>query len=305
MQHFQFILIILGILAILAVLIHGYFVSRKDKLSVVDESTAEDEQSLTKESENNEEDIFSSIPNINTSNEEDSLDNDDFLVSSPEYSHEEINFSADLSYTPANEEQIVKPIMLDDEAPIIDETVHILAENAPESEANKQHPEPEYDLPVDNKVSEKIEPAVSKPTHQTSTKQDYFVFNVAAKEGASVRGHELLQFFLTAGFRFGEMSIFHRHENSDGTGPILFSIANMMKPGIFDLDEMEQFSSEGVSFFLTVPNDKINVKKAFDMMLVAVEQMAEEFDCVVLNENRLPLTKKEFISYHERLLRYI
>ena len=68
---------------------------------------------------------------------------------------------------------------------------------------------------------------------------------------------------------------------------------------------MEQFRSEGVSFFLTVPNNDINIKKAFDMMLFAVEQMAEEFDCMVLNESRKPLTEKEFRKYHERLLRHI
>ena len=134
--------------------------------------------------------------------------------------------------------------------------------------------------------------------------RDVFIFNVVAREGTTVRGHELLQFFLTAGFRFGDMSIFHRHENSDGTGPILFSIANMMQPGTFDLDKMEQFSSQGVSFFLSAPNEDINIKKAFDMMLLAVEQMAEEFDCVVLNEQRTPLTEQEFRNYHQRLLRY-
>ena len=118
-------------------------------------------------------------------------------------------------------------------------------------------------------------------------------------------GHELLQFFLTAGFRFGEMSIFHRHIHSNGTGPILFSIANMMQPGIFEPEHMEQFKSKGVSFFLTVPNNDINVKEAFNMMVIAVEQMAEEFDCDVLNEKRQRLTTDEYRIYQERLLRYI
>jgi len=152
----------------------------------------------------------------------------------------------------------------------------------------------EYPETLDEVVNKEEKPAI----------QDVFIFNVVAREGSAVRGHELLQFFLTAGFRFGEMSIFHRHENSDGTGPILFSIANMMQPGTFDLDKMEQFSSQGVSFFLSAPNDEINIKKAFDMMLLAVEQMAEEFDCIVLNEKRTPLTEEEFRNYHKRLLRY-
>ena len=162
--------------------------------------------------------------------------------------------------------------------------------------------EAEHQFTVEDDNTDDLEEVI--PPEEESVIQDVFVFNVVAREGATVRGHEILQFFLTAGFRFGEMSIFHRHQNSDGTGPVLFSIANMMQPGTFNLDKMEQFSSQGVSFFLSAPNEDINIKKAFDMMLVAVEQMAEEFDCIVLNEQRTPLTEEEFRDYHKRLLRY-
>jgi len=162
--------------------------------------------------------------------------------------------------------------------------------------------EPTHQFTVEDDNTDDLDEVI--PPEEEPVVQDVFVFNVVAREGTTVRGHELLQFFLTAGFRFGEMSIFHRHQNSDGTGPVLFSIANMMQPGTFNLDKMEQFSSQGVSFFLSAPNEDINIKKAFDMMLVAVEQMAEEFDCVVLNEQRTPLTEQEFRDYHKRLLRY-
>ena len=150
-----------------------------------------------------------------------------------------------------------------------------------------------------------VEAAMIEEDEAVVQPQDLFIFNAVAKEGAQLGGHELLQFFLTSGFRFGEMSIFHRHEHSDGTGPILFSIANMMAPGVFDPDNMEQFKSEGVSFFLTAPNADIDVKASFEMMLRAVEQMAEEFDCIVLNAQREPMTEEQFIEYNHRLLHYI
>ncbi|WP_413694376.1 cell division protein ZipA [Psychromonas sp. KJ10-2] len=130
------------------------------------------------------------------------------------------------------------------------------------------------------------------------------MFNVVAKNGGQLGGHELLQFFLTSGFRFGDMNIFHRHEHSDGTGEVLFSIANMMAPGTFDLEYMEQFNSPGISFFFTAPNKNISVNKSFDMMLRAVEQVAEEFDCEVLNDKREKFTTEQFIEYRTRLEKY-
>lgn len=133
---------------------------------------------------------------------------------------------------------------------------------------------------------------------------DIFIFNVVAKDGVQLAGHELLQYFLTSGFRFGERSIFHRHEHSDGTGPILFSIANMMMPGTFNPETMEQFSSDGVTFFLTVPNDNIDIKSSFKMMLTAVEIMAVELDCIVLDSQRNEFTQDHFIEYQDRLAEY-
>jgi cell division protein ZipA len=46
------------------------------------------------------------------------------------------------------------------------------------------------------------------------------------------------------------MDIFHRHESMAGNGEVLFSMANALKPGTFDLDDMEGFSTRAVSFFL-------------------------------------------------------
>ncbi|HEY5714923.1 MAG TPA: cell division protein ZipA, partial [Psychromonas sp.] len=152
-------------------------------------------------------------------------------------------------------------------------------------------------------IAESQKRAISEPVK--AAPEDVFVFNVVAREGSRIRGSEILQFFLTSGFRFGENAFFHRHLNSDGTGPVLFSIANMMAPGVFDPDNMEQFFSEGISFFVVAPNPDINIKEAFDMMLTAVQQMTDEFECVVLNEHREPFTEQQFRDDHERLMRYV
>lgn len=160
-------------------------------------------------------------------------------------------------------------------------------------------------IEIDSQSEHSVETKPLERDNKSIDEKDLFIFNVVAKDDQLLYGHALLQFFLTSGFRFGEMSLFHRHQHSDGTGPVLFSIANMMLPGTFDPINMKQFDCPGVSFFLSAPDPDINVKEAFDLMLIAVEQMAEEFDCLVLNAQREKLTEAEFRNYHERLAHYL
>tara|TARA_R110001583_G_scaffold40778_6_gene130124 strand:- start:6273 stop:7097 length:825 start_codon:yes stop_codon:yes gene_type:complete len=273
MQYFQSILIVVGLLAIIGVLIHGYLVSRREK-----QADALQEYEDYPNNENLEDDglssdgVISDVRIIGGDREEDE-DNIDFSKSINDEQIDPFNFSQNTKEVPFEPEILTTTD---------DDPFGNLSE--------LKHAEDEQQLKL-SKVD-------------TNQPHDLFIFNVVAKEGAQLGGHEILQFFLTSGFRFGDMSLFHRHENSDGTGPIIFSIANMMEPGTFDPDVMEQFKSEGVSFFLTAPNKAISINSSFEMMLRAVEQMAEEFDCIVLNEARKPMTQEEFIEYKRRLENY-
>jgi len=290
MQHFQSILIVIGIIAIAGVLIHGYFSARKEK-----------EQDTETESVPETPDMFAaalSTP-VETGMEE-SADVQVLRHNSDLPASETIDFSQALNnekVEPIEFNELDLDTSLDVDAVQKDEQV------VPEVTIAQD------EAPQESEVlsPEELEPVISSADNEEKVVQptDLFIFNVSAQEGKQLGGHELLQFFLTSGFRFGEMSIFHRHQHSDGTGPVLFSIANMMAPGVFDPDTMEQFKSEGVSFFLTAPNENIDIKSSFDMMLRAVEQMAEEFDCVVLNADREMMTEAQFLDYRNRLLHYI
>ena len=64
---------------------------------------------------------------------------------------------------------------------------------------------------------------------------------IGRDEEDGFKGPALLQNILESGLRFGEMDIFHRHESMAGNGEVLFSMANALKPGTFDLDDIEGF----------------------------------------------------------------
>lgn len=127
--------------------------------------------------------------------------------------------------------------------------------------------------------------------------RDVLVLHVVAKDGQQLNGAELLPCFLTLNFKYGDMNIFHRHVDNAGNGKVLFSIANMLKPGVFDPDNMEQFSTQGVVFFMTLPcyGDAL---MNFSIMLNSARQLADDIDAVVLDGQRLPwgeFTKQDYL----------
>src|SRR5690606_34146698 len=109
--------------------------------------------------------------------------------------------------------------------------------------------------------------------------------NVMAPSGATLAGKEMLQVLLKQGMRLGNMSIFHRHADSNGNGPIMFSMANMVKPGTFDMAQMDDFSTPGVSLFLQLPGRHKSFMQSFEHMLETANALKETLGGVLKDEN--------------------
>lgn len=178
-------------------------------------------------------------------------------------------------------------------------------EQGPVISASKDEPVPEQaefeleapEMPEPAKAEVKPEP---EPEKVIAEPEQVLVLSVVAAPGDELQGAELLPSLLTLGFKFGEMGIFHRHEESAGTGPALFSMANMVKPGTFDVDHMETFSTQGVSLFMTLPNAG-DANQSFNMMLNAAQKLARELKGQVLDDTRSVLTNQKIRHYQERI----
>lgn len=120
---------------------------------------------------------------------------------------------------------------------------------------------------------------------------EVFMLNVVARNPQGFRGEDIMHILLACDLRFGDMNFFHRHEFEAGRGAIQFSVANMMQPGVFDIDNMADFSTTGLVFFVTLPGPD-DMMKAFDYMLETAQAVARNLDGDVLDESRSVMTKQ-------------
>lgn len=120
---------------------------------------------------------------------------------------------------------------------------------------------------------------------------EVFMLNVVARSPAGFRGEDILHILLACDLRFGDMSFFHRHEQDAGQGAIQFSVANMMQPGVFDIDNMSDLGTPGLIFFLTLPGPE-DMIKAYDYMLETAQTVSRNLGGDVLDESRSVLTKQ-------------
>jgi cell division protein ZipA len=119
-------------------------------------------------------------------------------------------------------------------------------------------------------------------------KNNLLMLYLMAPENQPYNGYELLQALLSAGLRYGKMQIFHRHEQKTGRGDILFSLASATSPGTFELPKMGGFSCTGLVLFFETAKVK-DAKKAFEVMIDTVNQLAEDLGGDILDEAREPL----------------
>ncbi|MBU6249296.1 MAG: cell division protein ZipA [Xanthomonadaceae bacterium] len=123
---------------------------------------------------------------------------------------------------------------------------------------------------------------------------------VVAREGELFHGPDLVVAAEKAGLDFGDMGIYHRLlDGKRELGPI-FSVANMLKPGNFDLGRLESLRTPGLSFFMTLPAP-IPALDAWDAMLPTAQRIAELLDGHVLDEERNALGRQRIAHIRDEL----
>ncbi|MCW7554155.1 cell division protein ZipA [Endozoicomonas gorgoniicola] len=133
--------------------------------------------------------------------------------------------------------------------------------------------------------------------------EEVIVINVLAKNNELFDGTRLLQSVLTAGMRFGDRSIFHRYSSKDGSGQIQFSLANGVKPGTFDIEQMEATETTILSLFLCLPGPEAP-QKAFAQMEETAKQLALDLGGELKDENMSVMTQQTLEHCRQRIRDY-
>ena len=123
---------------------------------------------------------------------------------------------------------------------------------------------------------------------------------VAARAGNVLRGSDIVVAAEKAGLTYGHMQIFHRLvEGHPERGPI-FSVANIKKPGSFDMATIQELETPAIAFFLTLPAP-MTALDAWEKMLPTAQRMAELLDGVVLDEQRNALGRQRIAHIRDEL----
>ncbi|NCF45871.1 MAG: cell division protein ZipA [Proteobacteria bacterium] len=119
----------------------------------------------------------------------------------------------------------------------------------------------------DSGTKPKQEQAVVDRRRQDPQLEELLILGVMAKSNQSFGGEELIAALRGQGLKFGDMGIFHRL--GDDQGERLFSVANAVEPGTFDLSDLPALSTPGLTFFMQLPVPGDALETLEDMILSA------------------------------------
>lgn len=134
-----------------------------------------------------------------------------------------------------------------------------------------------------------VEEALEQASRLERFCQDNDVFaiiNICGEGDRKFRGPEVLRAVEGSGMRYGDMRVFHGPESANGEA--LYSLANMVKPGIFELDRIKEFTTPGLTMFMSVPRCA-SPGDVFGRMAYVAGKITNQLGGVMLDQNHQPL----------------
>ncbi|WP_444998463.1 cell division protein ZipA [Aliikangiella sp. IMCC44359] len=168
-----------------------------------------------------------------------------------------------------------------------------ITEDVAEKRKVKSAPTEQISLDVSSQSAEITQPDLVFSLILKSQNEDGFL------------GRDFMPLLLSQGLRHGDMGIFHRHAGVSGKpGPIMYSVANAIKPGTFELNNIETFQTPAFAFFMTVPgpNDPLS---AYENMVKTVRLLKDELGGQILDDSKSVYTEQTHQHQVDKLREYL
>lgn len=118
---------------------------------------------------------------------------------------------------------------------------------------------------------------------------DYMMISVHAKPNTYFSDYSFLQTLGSTGLEYGEHQIFHYDVKTDNGIQRLFSVAQLNKPGTFDLDNIDVLRCKGLLLFIDLNACRKKIL-ALDCMLEVAYQLTEDLDGIMYEGYNTPWT---------------
>ena len=152
---------------------------------------------------------------------------------------------------------------------------------------------------VDESEPEKIEDVMAeneRPAHTQNIKKapenndhhnHFMMISVHAKPNTVFSDYSFLQTLGSVGLEYGEHKIFHYDVKTDLGMQRLFSVAQLNKPGTFDIDHVETINCKGLLLFMDLRACRKQTL-ALDCMLETAYQLAEDLEGIMFEGYNTP-----------------
>ena len=122
------------------------------------------------------------------------------------------------------------------------------------------------------------------------------ILNIMSPTGQMFTGEGIHAVMTSAGLIHGEHKIYHYMQDNIA----VFSIANAVEPGFFELSQLQSISTPGLAVFMELPGP-VECRKAFDTLLEITQRLATALSGELCDENRSVLNQQSISHLKEKV----